>query len=132
LTWMSHSSSDTVPSGCHLAATRLAQQVATSVASARRILPGLQVGVSEVVTADRQLNAELVQWVDAYRTATGEPLAFFHADVQWSELAMRNLVLLAAPLKARGSPFGIIYTADGGVASDLEWPQSAIGSVIGA
>jgi hypothetical protein len=114
------------PSGCHLPATRLAQQVATSVASARRIFPGLQVGGSEVVTADRQLNAELVQWVDAYRAATGEPLAFFHADVQWSELAMRNLVALAAQLKERRIPFGIIYAADGGVASDLEWTQSAV------
>jgi hypothetical protein len=92
------------PSGCHLLATQLAQQVAASVASMRHIFPGLQVGDSEVVTADRQWNSELVEWVDAYRAATGEPLAFFHADVQWSELAMRNLVpLAAAQLKERRS-----------------------------
>jgi hypothetical protein len=114
------------PSGCHLSATQLARQVAASVASMRRIFPGLQVGGSEVVTAGRQLNSELVEWVDAYRAATGEPLAFFHADVAWSELAMRNLVPLAAQLKERRIPFGISYTADGGVASNLEWTQSAV------
>jgi hypothetical protein len=114
------------PSGCHLPATQLAQQVATSVASARRIFPGLQVGDSEVVNADRQWISELVQWVDAYRAATGEPLAFFHADVQWSELAMHNLVPLAAQIKARRIPFGIFYTADESGTSDLEWTQSAV------
>jgi hypothetical protein len=114
------------PSGCHLPATELARQVAKSVASARRIFPGLQVGGTEVVDADRPWISELVQWVDAYRAATGEPLAFLHADVGWSELAMRNLVLLAAQMKERRIPFGIIYTADAGVTSDLEWTQSAV------
>jgi hypothetical protein len=114
------------PSGCHLSATQLAQHVAASVASMRNIFPGLQVGDSEVVTADRQLNSELVEWVDAYRAATGEPLAFFHADVAWSQLAIRNLGPLAAQLKERRIPFGIFYTADGGVTSDLEWTQSAV------
>jgi hypothetical protein len=114
------------PSGCHLPATKVAQQVATSVASMRRIFPGLKVGVSEVVTADRQLNSELVEWVDAYRAATGESLAFFHADVGWSELAIGSVLPFSAKLKARGIPFGIYYTADGGVTSDLEWTQSAV------
>jgi hypothetical protein len=39
---------------------------------------------------------------------------------------MRNLVLLAAQLKERRIPFGIFYTADSGVTSDLEWTQSAV------
>jgi hypothetical protein len=82
----------------------------------RRIFPELQVGYSEVVNADRQWISELVEWTDAYRAATGEPLAFFRADVQWSELAIRNLGPLAAQLKERRIPFGIFYTADGGVA----------------
>jgi hypothetical protein len=114
------------PSGCHLSATQLAQHVAASVASMRRIFPELQVGDSDPVNADRQWISELAQWTDAYRAATGQPLAFFHADVNWSELAMRNLVPSAAQLKERRIPFGIFYTADGSVASDLEWTQSAV------
>jgi hypothetical protein len=114
------------PSGCHLSAMQLAQHVAASVASMRRIFPGLQVDDSEVVNADRQWTSELVQWVDAYRAATRESLAFFNTDVEWNELAIRNLGPLSAQLKERCIPFGIFYTADAGVASDLEWTQSAV------
>jgi hypothetical protein len=39
---------------------------------------------------------------------------------------MRNLEPLAVQLKERRIPFGIFYTADGGVTSDREWTQSAI------
>jgi len=111
--------------GCRLSADQLAQKVAKSVASMRQIFPQLQIGDIEVTNADREWVGELAQWVDAYCAAVGEPLAFLHADVDWSELAMRNLVPLAAELKQRRIPFGIIYNADGNVTSDLEWTQSA-------
>jgi hypothetical protein len=111
--------------GCHLSAAELARQVAASVASMRRIFPELQVGDIEVAGADGEWITELAQWADAYREAVGEPLAFLHADVGWSELAMRNLVLLARELKGRHIPFGIIYNGDADVTSTLEWTQSA-------
>jgi hypothetical protein len=44
------------PSGCRLSAIQLAQHVAASVASMRRIFPELQVGDSEPVNADRQMD----------------------------------------------------------------------------
>jgi hypothetical protein len=113
------------PGGCHLSAADLAQQVAKSVASMRRIFPQLQIGDIEVLNADLQWTEELAQWANAYRAAVGEPLAFLHADVDWSELAMRNLVPLAAELKQLHIPFGIIYNADASVTSTLEWTQSA-------
>lgn len=112
--------------GCHLSAAELARQVAASVVSIRRIFPKLQIGDTEVASADREWAAELALWADAYHSATGEPLAFLHADVDWSELAMHNLVPLAAGLKQRHVPFGIIYNADGGVTGDLEWTESAV------
>jgi hypothetical protein len=112
-------------SGCHESATQLAQQVAARIASMRRIFPRLQVGDIEVTSADREWVAELAQWTDAYRDAVGEPLAFLHADVAWSELAMRNLKPLAEELRQRHVPFGIIYNADGSVTSAPEWTQNA-------
>jgi hypothetical protein len=111
--------------GCHISAAQVAQQVAASVASMRRIFPQLQIGDIEVTGADQEWTSELAQWADAYRAAVGEPLAFLHADVSWSELAMRNLVPLAAELKQRHIPFGIIYNADANVSNDSEWTQSA-------
>jgi len=111
--------------GCHQSAAQIAQQVATSVAQMRKFFPRLKVGDTDVVGADREWIGELAQWADAYRAAVGEPLAFFHADVGWSQLAMQNLVPLSAELKQRHIPFGIIYNADSTVTSDLEWTESA-------
>lgn len=111
--------------GCRLSAAQVAQQVAANVVAMRRVFPKLRVGDVEVSGADREWISELAQWADAYRSATSESLAFLHADVQWSELAIHNLGPLAAQLKERHIPFGIIYNGDA-VASDLEWTQSAV------
>jgi hypothetical protein len=39
----------------------------------------------------------LVEWTDVYQQVTGEPLAFFHADVAWSHAAIRNLAPWRVP-----------------------------------
>lgn len=114
------------PGGCRLPSIEIARQVATSVASMRRIFPNLKVGDIEVVEADPSKQPELLQWIDDYRTAVGEPLAFLHADVAWSESAIHTLPSLAAGLHQRHVPFGIIYTASGNMESDLEWTHSAL------
>jgi hypothetical protein len=113
------------PSGCRLSAAQLAQQLAATLASMRRIFPGLQLGDIEVVNGEREWISELAQWADAYRAATGEPLAFLHADVAWSEAAIHNLGPLAGELAKRHIPFGIIYTA-ADVVSEMEWTESAV------
>ncbi|WP_426412557.1 hypothetical protein [Bradyrhizobium ganzhouense] len=114
------------PGGCRLASVEIARQVAASITSMRRIFPNLKVGDIEVAGANRAAVAELVQWTDDYRAATGEQLAFLHADVAWSELAIRNLPVLAAGLRQRQVPFGIIYNADSAVGSDADWTRSAL------
>ena len=111
--------------GCHESTAQIAQEVAASVAQMRKIFPRLQVGDTDVVGADREWIGELAQWADAYRAAVGEPLAFFHADVGWSQLAIQNLVPLAAEFRQRHIPLGIIYNADSTVTNDLEWTESA-------
>jgi hypothetical protein len=65
-----------------------------------------------------------VEWTDVYQQVTGEPLAFFHADVAWSHAAIGNLAPLARALKARQIPFGIIYNADDAADSDETWSDS--------
>ena len=117
------------PGGCRLPSAEIARQVAARIASMRRIFPNLKVGDIDVVEADRARVAELVQWADDYRAATGERLAFLHADVAWSELAMRNLPSLAAGLRQRQVPFGIIYDGDADVGGDVAWMRSALDQV---
>src|ERR1700722_5398190 len=91
----------------------------------RSIFPTVKVGDIEVVNSSAARINELVHWVDTWRSVVGEPLAFLHADVEWSDLAMRNLAPLAAQLKQRGLSFGIIYNADLEM-TDKDWTQNAV------
>jgi len=113
------------PNACHEPATEIARRVAATVAGARSIFPNVQIGDEEVVNGSRPAADELAEWADAYRAAVGEPLAFIHADVDWSGLAMRNLKPLAAALKARQVALGIIYNANAEARSDDAFAQSA-------
>jgi len=111
---------------CHEPATELAQRVAETIAVIRKTFPNVQVGDEEVIDSSRSETDELSTWVDAFRAATGQNLAFLHADVAWSGAAIRNLAPLATALKAKHVPLGIIYNADSDPTSDQAWEQNAI------
>lgn len=103
---------DSGPSACHEPAQALALALKESIAVVRKYFPDARFGADEVVDASAPWVQELVGWVDTYKSVTGEPLAFIHADTGWSEAALRNFVPLATALKQRGVPFGVIYDAD--------------------
>jgi beta-lactamase regulating signal transducer with metallopeptidase domain len=103
---------------------RLAQQIAEKIRLVRTYFPDAEIGTADVVDESRAWIDELAEWTDVYQKATGEPLAFFHADVAWSHAAIRNLAPLAQALKARHIPFGIIYNADDAAHSDETWIDS--------
>jgi hypothetical protein len=97
---------------------KLARQIAEKIRLVRTYFPQAQIGTADLVDESRSWIDELAEWTDLYQQATGEPLAFFHADVAWSHAAIRNLAPLARALKARQIPFGIIYNADDTAHSD--------------
>jgi hypothetical protein len=103
---------------------KLAQQIAERIRLVRTYFPGAQIGTADLVDESRSWIDELVEWTDAYQQATGEPLAFFHADVAWSRAGIRNLAPLARALNARHIPVGIIYNADDTADSDETWIDS--------
>jgi beta-lactamase regulating signal transducer with metallopeptidase domain len=103
---------------------RLAEQIAEKIRLVRTYFPDAQIGTADVVDESRAWIDELAEWTDVYQKATGEPLAFFHADVAWSHAAIRNLAPLARALKARHIPFGVIYNADDTAHSDETWIDS--------
>jgi beta-lactamase regulating signal transducer with metallopeptidase domain len=114
----------TGPGACLEPTAELAQQIAERVKLIRTYFPKAQIGTSELVDESTPWIDELVEWTEAYRQATGKPLAFFHADVAWSLPAMRNLVPLENALAARHIPFGIIYDADDAAHSDAAWTDN--------
>jgi hypothetical protein len=114
------------PGACHERVADIARRVAENVRLLRTVFPQVQIGDAEVVGASRAWIDELGQWADSYRAATGEPLAFLHADVDWSGPALENLKPLAAALQGRHIPFGVFYVADASANSDEAFEASAI------
>jgi len=109
------------PGACFAPPAILARQIAEQVRLVRTYFPKAQIGTAELVDESRPWIDELVAWTDLYQRVIGEPLAFFHADVQWSHGAIHNLVPLESALRARHIPFGIIYNADDAASSDETW-----------
>ena len=83
---------------------KLAQQIAKKIRLVRSYFPNAQIGTADVVDESGPWVDELVEWTDVYRRVTGEPLAFFHADVAWSRAAVSNLAPLVRALNETSWP----------------------------
>jgi beta-lactamase regulating signal transducer with metallopeptidase domain len=112
------------PGACLEPPAKLAQRIAEKIRLVRTYFPGAQIGTADLVDESRSWIDELVEWTDVYQQVTGEPLAFFHADVAWSHAAIRNLAPLARALMVRHIPLGIIYNANDTAHSDETWIDS--------
>jgi hypothetical protein len=112
---------------CHSSIIEVASQVADKVRQVRSIFPNVKIGDVEPVMALSQETwlADLEAWLDAYRSATGENLAFFRVDNDWHTSWTPRLKHIAAVLRARGIPLQIIYNGTGRDHSDTEWISSA-------
>jgi hypothetical protein len=117
---------DSGPTSCHESAQALAQALKESIAIVRKYFPNAQFGADEVVDASRLWVDELAAWTDTFKAVTGEPLAYLHADLNWTEGAVHNLVPLAAALKQRHVRLGVIYDADRSGKSDESWTRNAV------
>jgi hypothetical protein len=107
---------------CREDLSHAAQNAAQNLAEVKTIFPGIRVGDIESVgpTPDAA-----IKWAEAFRAATGEPLAFYHADVLWSASWQAPLEKLAAAIHEREIPFGVIYNGNNDDPSDEAWVANA-------
>ena len=118
---------DSSPTSCHEPPQALAQALKESIAIVRKYFPNAQFGADEVVDGSAPWVRELAEWADTFRAVTGEPLAYIHTDLNWTEGAVRNLAPLAAALKQRHVALGVIYDADSANNnSDENWSRNTI------
>ena len=109
---------------CRWPVSQVADGVARFAQLMRAQWPGLIIGdtepMPEPVTA-----ADLSAWMDAYRAAADEPLAFLHLDVDWGRAAWPQLgVAVAKAARQRGVAFGLIYNG-GAATTDPTWVAEA-------
>lgn len=110
---------------CQYSLQEVASRVAEGVRMMRAVFPDVQVGDIEPIGADSpSWLATLRQWPQAYRAATGTPLAFTHADMQWRDNWQNMLVQVRQSARSQGIPFGVIF--DGNGDTDQQWVQTAM------
>jgi hypothetical protein len=71
------------------------------------------------------VTSTILQWTQAYQSATRQPLACFQADVQWTGPWQQQLAELKNRLHTAGIKLGIIYNGDGNAQTGLQWTQQA-------
>ena len=80
--------------GCRYPVAQVASGVAQAVVALKAVFPDIEIGDSEPivdwdpenrfgVSTEAYLSA-LKDWISSYRSATGEPLRFLHADISWT------------------------------------------------
>ena len=110
---------------CSWSVERVAEEVAAFVAMLRKVEPDIVVGDIEPAWAGPEIGAdEIALWLDAYEEAAGEPLGFFHLDVDWTRPGWPEVAReIEDAVRSRNVPFGIIYNGGDDTGSDAEWVQ---------
>jgi hypothetical protein len=124
--WFGHFS--TQPGALQTPIADLAKDVANQVATIHRYFPKAQVGDDEPLPdgAPPDYVSSVLEWVDAYKSAVGVPLAFLHCEFDWRNPgAQTQLSQLSAEVRSRGIRFGIIYDGDTSDMTGLAWTTHA-------
>ena len=113
---------------CRFSVAQLAANAALSIRELLAEFPDVQIGDIEPAPG-----GNIAAWADRYaagidalQTALGLPLAFFHADVVWSQNTWQTDVeTIAAMVHGKSIPFGVIYNGNPDDASDAAWLANA-------
>jgi hypothetical protein len=108
---------------CHSSIDAISADVAKNIKSVRVVSPGIIVGDIEPVPQAQvpDWSSEILKWLTAYKAATGENLAFFHADVIWQQPWQPFVSSLAPNLRNAGIKLGVIINGTGDEAADQTW-----------
>lgn len=113
-------------SACHWSLEKVAAETAKFARQLRELEPGVVVGGLEPLWVGMTVSA-YTDWFDAYEAAAGEPLAFFHLDVDWNRHDWAEVARqIEVEAHARGIEFGVIYNGGVQARSDEEWARAAI------
>ncbi|MGZ8565871.1 MAG: hypothetical protein ACXWXS_02340 [Actinomycetota bacterium] len=109
--------------GCQWSVKRVAREVAAFVSRLREVEPDIVVGDIEPTWPEIGADA-VAAWLDAYESAAGEPMDFFHLDVDWGNRDWPEVAReIEDVVRSHGVSFGIIYNGGDDAASDAEWVQ---------
>ncbi len=124
--WFGHF--DTSAKACQAPVSQVVAGLAENVKALRAVFPNVQIGDIEpfqgLAGHGVQLADELA-FAQAFRQATGTPLAFVHADLHWKEYDQTRMAALKAAFDGAGIRFGVIYDGNPEDQTDVAWTQNA-------
>jgi hypothetical protein len=96
---------------CQWSFEQVAEGAAEFAEAAREVFPDIVVGSVEPLWGSPAITgSDIGEWMDAYEEAAGEPLAFFHIDVDWTVDEWPEMALgVIDAVRSRGVRVGIIY-----------------------
>lgn len=114
---------------CSITIDQFARDVEAKIVEIKRIFPNVSIGDVEPIgqwPSATALMRDTTDWLDAFKRAHGQNLAFIHADVGWDTSWLGITLSLRKEAAARGIRFGIIYNGDDLAKSDSEWSSEAV------
>ncbi len=120
------------PDACRTPVAELAANAAKRLAVAKSYYPNVKVGDIEPIASFEAttLAGDLDAWMNAYKAATGEPLAFMHVDIDWHLAWKEKLRAAASVVRSHQIPFGIIYSPEGHNPSDAEQARGILQRIV--
>ena len=89
------------PNACHWPPEKIAQQVQAYIQAIKSVYPDAIIGDNEPLWAGVKVE-ELVEWLDAYKAATGSNFPYIHLDLDFSRA---DSVLMASSGRATSMSF---------------------------
>jgi hypothetical protein len=113
---------------CSSSLDAVASAVAENVRAIRQIFPDVKIGDIEPFGGKNEGTwpDSIEAFAHAYQKATGRPLDFFDADLDWNGPWHEALLDMARRMRKLGIRFGIIYNGDPDDASDQAWTGHAL------
>ena len=114
---------------CKWTLEQMAANAAVNLKSLLAEFPEVKIGDIEPLPVDDTSREWLRQYskgIEAFEAALGFPLAFFHADILWSnDTWPARLAMMRDAAGDRGIPFGVIYNGNASDRSDAAWIAAA-------
>ena len=116
---------------CHNPMSEVARQTAVKMREVRQIYPQVLIGEDEPVGVPDAIAPnwpeDIREWLEAYRTAMGEPMGFFHADMVWQRRGWQAILLrVEAVVRQERVSFGLIYNGTPSNPTDASWIDDAV------
>ena len=97
--------------------------MAFNVRALKSAFPSVKVGDIEPLALDANV---LLRFASSFHRRTGEPLSFFHADINWRDPWRQRLATWKNALHSAGIQLGVIFNGDNDATSDQQWTDTAL------